>query len=179
MSEANPQFEPVGWQVRSKGSFERITIRHPEKKESHAMLFTPWLRSLKFSVRLTHKGHIRRKRRSVSLFAIENLEDRTLLSAPTVISTSPINATHSALVSTDVSATFDQTVDMGTLSDQTFVVHAMQSRRLLSANGDITSLITSGATVTLNPANDFHPGELVLVTATAGIENAGISNIAT
>ena len=51
--------------------------------------------------------------------------------------------------------------------------------QLLASNGDITSLITSGDTVTLNPANDFHPGELVLVTATVGIENAGISNIAT
>ena len=43
------------------------------------MLFTPWLRSLKFPARLTRTAR-RRKRRFSPLFAVERLEDRTLLS---------------------------------------------------------------------------------------------------
>ena len=113
----------------------------------------------------------RRVRRSevspVDCFApFERLEPRVLFTA--VTSVDPLEGSHAALVSTDISATFDENINNATVSDQTFVVHAMQSRRLLSANGDITSLTTSGATVTLDPANDFHPGELVQVIATPG-----------
>ena len=46
------------------------------------MLFTPWLRSLKFPSRQT--GIARRKKRSIPLSAIECLEDRTLLAVISV-----------------------------------------------------------------------------------------------
>lgn len=43
------------------------------------MLFSPWLRGLKFPVQLTRPTR-HRKRRSIALVATECLEDRTLLS---------------------------------------------------------------------------------------------------
>ena len=118
-------------------------------------------------------SRIRRRWQSVRPWlAVESVEDRTLLSAPALISTSPANGSHRAPASTDVVATFDQSVTPVSVTDQTFVVHAMQSHRLLSANGAISSLTTNADTVTLDPASDFRAGELVQLTTTSEIENS-------
>lgn len=54
------------------------------------MLFTPWLRSLKFSARHTRTSRSRRRRRPIPLFGIESLEDRTLLAAALIVVTDPV-----------------------------------------------------------------------------------------
>ena len=115
----------------------------------------------------------RRRRRASCLSSLRaRFESLEIRQAPAgVTATLPTADSHNALVSTDISATFNATIENSTVTDQTFVVHARETSRLLLANGDITSLGASGMTITLNPAADFHPGELVQVTATAGIQD--------
>ncbi len=108
--------------------------------------------------------------RGERLLRVELLEQRTLL---TVASLLPDANSHDADPSTDIRADFTQPIDAGTVDDQTFAVHAHQTGRLLSINGDITSLTGSGTQVTFNPAADFHAGELVQVTITDGLEQSG------
>lgn len=91
-----------------------------------------------------------------------------------VSSTSPVEDSHTAAVSTNIAATFDANLSAPSVTDQTFVVQGAQSSRFLTANGDIMSFTASGATITLDPANDYHPDERVRVTATAGIQDAGL-----
>ncbi|MHC4879359.1 MAG: FG-GAP-like repeat-containing protein [Planctomycetota bacterium] len=93
-----------------------------------------------------------------------------------VTSVSPQAASHTATAGTNISATFDQTITGSTVTDQTFVVQALQTGRLLTADGNMLS--TSGAMITLDPAMDFKAGELVHVTATAGIEGPGEIGVA-
>ena len=97
---------------------------------------------------------------------LERLEPRVLFTAVTGVD--PLEGSHAALISTNISATFDENINNATVSDQTFVVHGQQSGRLLSVNGDITSLGASGTVVTLDPASNFHPGERVQATVTGG-----------
>ena len=82
-------------------------------------------------------------------------------------SVSPDANSHDAAVGTNVSATYSRNIDPASATAQTFAVHAMQTGQLL------TPPSVAGWTVTQNPAGDFHPGELVQVTATAGLETAG------
>jgi len=96
----------------------------------------------------------------------ERLEDRHLLTA-TVISTLPLTASASVPVDTNIEATFDASISPATVTDQSFVVHSRQTARLLSSLGHITSLAGTGAQITLDPSDNFYPGELVQVTATA------------
>ena len=138
------------------------------------MHLTPWLRNVKGGFLRTRPWTSRRhpsRRPFTPAPQVEVLEDRTLLTQVTALN--PGANSHVAPLGTDVEATFDQNIDGSTVNDQTFVIHAMQSRRLLAASGDITSLTTMNATVTLEPAADFHPGEMVQVTVTAGIESTG------
>ena len=101
------------------------------------------------------------------LFA-EPLEWRLLLT--TVTSVNPPENSHSAPVSTDISATFDQNINAATATAQNFVVHGMNTGQLGAA---ATSVSAAGATVTSNPNNDFFPGEIVQVSVTAGIQSSG------
>ena len=127
-----------------------------------------WLRSLR--ARSPFNSARARSRRSArSIARPEVLEQRLVLSA-TIIDVDPNANANSAPDDTNVQATFNQNINASTVTDQTFVVHATQTGRLRTSTGDITSLTTSGPTVTLNPAADFHPGELVRVTATSGIK---------
>ena len=119
---------------------------------------------------------IRRRRRRVRADppkpVLELLESRVLLTAAVVQSTLPGPNAIDAPVDTDVALTFDQALDGSTVDDQSVVVHAMQSGRLLTANGSIASLSTAGATVTIDPTAVFHAGETIRVTATDGVRNA-------
>ncbi|MAE64886.1 MAG: hypothetical protein CMJ18_11510, partial [Phycisphaeraceae bacterium] len=99
---------------------------------------------------------------------MERLESRWLLAA-TLQSLAPAANSPSVAVSTDVTATFTGDVDAATVTDQSFVVHAAQSGRLLTSQGDALSV--NQATVTLDPSDDFFPGQWVSVTATDAIDN--------
>jgi len=100
--------------------------------------------------------------------ALEVLEARRLLTGPIVSSVDPAANSHTAPLGTDVSATFDQQIDPDSVSDATFAVHSMHSGRLLQP---ANTFATSGPTVSLDPAADFKPGELVQATTTIGIQN--------
>jgi len=102
------------------------------------------------------------------LLRCERLEDRQLLAA-VVVTTSPLSGSPSVPVDTNIEATFDTTILPAAVTDQSVVVHGRQSGRLLSSIGDITSLAGVGPLVALNPAEGFHPGEFVQVTATADL----------
>jgi len=105
---------------------------------------------------------------------LERLESRVLFT--TVTSVDPLEASHAAMVSANLSAIFDEGLDNATVSDQSFVVHGQQSGRLLTVNGDIASLGATDMTVTLNPAANFHPGELVQATITGGIQSTTLTS---
>ncbi len=142
------------------------------------MYVTPWLRSLKStldSCRLRRARRTRRRHPAQRLCApapyVEMLEDRTLLSQVTTLA--PAANSHTAPVDTNVTATFDANIDNSSVTDQTFVVHSMQRGQLVGAA--VTSVGASAATVTLNPARNFFPGELVQATATARIKAPGTS----
>src|SRR5262245_39651690 len=102
---------------------------------------------------------------------LEMLEARLTPTAPVVSILNPTAHSHTAAVSANLQATFDQALNSAKVTDQTFVVHGQQTGRLRTADGD--SFSASGAVVTVDPAANFHPGELVQVTATSGIENGG------
>ncbi len=109
------------------------------------------------------------RRQSSRRLAAERLERRLLLT--TVTGVSPEANTHVASVSTDISATFDQDVVVGTATPENFVVHGTVSRGRLV--GAATTVTAAGPVITHNPTSDFAAGELVQVTATSGISTAG------
>jgi hypothetical protein len=87
---------------------------------------------------------------------------------PIVNSVTPLNNSHDAVVSTDISATFNRNVEEGTASPRTFVVHSMQRGQLIGSAASVNAL---GASLTLDPTIDFFPGELVQATVTSRIES--------
>jgi hypothetical protein len=89
---------------------------------------------------------------------------------PAVAQMQPAGNSQTADARTDVSAVYDQHIDPASVSDQTFVVHAMQTGKLLGPPNAIT-VDGQTVTLTLDPDTRFHPGELVQVTASAGIRN--------
>ena len=101
------------------------------------------------------------------LFA-EPLEWRILLTSVTAVNP-PANS-HSAQVSTDVAATFDQNINPATATPQNFVVHSMQRGQLVGAS---TAVSAAGPTVTSNPTSDFFPGELLQASVTSAIQSTG------
>ena len=96
------------------------------------------------------------------------LEWRILLTSVTAVNP-PANS-HSAQVSTDIAATFDQNINPATATPQNFVVHSMQRGQLAGSSAIVS---TAGATVTLNPTSDFFPGELVQTSVTSAIQSTG------
>lgn len=109
----------------------------------------------------------RARQRAFRRLLVETLERRTLLT--TITSVDPLADSHNAVVSTDISATFDQ--DVAAATPQTFVVQGTQSRGQLL--GAATSVSASGPVASHNPTNDFFPGETVHVTVTSGVTTAG------
>jgi hypothetical protein len=89
---------------------------------------------------------------------------------PEITSLTPEPGSHTAPRDIDIAATYDQEIDPGSATAGTFVVHAMQTGRLL---GPANAVNTNGKTVTLRPGSDIRPGELVQATATEGIRNVG------
>ncbi len=108
-----------------------------------------------------------RRRQMRRKLAAESLERRWLLT--TIQSVAPA-ANSEAPANTDISATFDQDVVAASANDQTFVVHGHLSGRL---TGGATNVTAAGPVVTHNPTGNFAPGEVVSVTATAGINTTG------
>ncbi len=115
------------------------------------------------------------RRRRARTFAtepvvLESLERRLLFTAAVIASVSPLENSHAAAISTDITATYDQNIDGATVNDQTFAVHAMQTGRIVNPpHGSAISVV--GDTITFNPDNDFKPGETIQVIATDGIDN--------
>ncbi len=79
---------------------------------------------------------------------------------PFPLTIDPLSNTHTALLTTTVSISYDEPISPATVSTQTFAVHARQT-------GLITQTYTvNGGTITLTPPHPFKPGELVQVSAT-------------
>ena len=96
----------------------------------------------------------------------ESLEPRRLLT--TVTGASPTANVHTAAISSDVSATFSQSIDPATVTAESFAVHSSHRGQLVGAGATVS---TAGHVVTLNPAFDFFPGEQVQVTASSDIRS--------
>jgi large repetitive protein len=124
--------------------------------------------SLRCRSRPTNAARARAK--TFRLF-LEFLESRSLPSAPVVVLVDPPKNENAAPVSTDISVTFNQAIDGNTVNPQSLAVHSSQRGQLVGSL--VSSVTTSGPTVTLDPAFNFFPGELVQITATSGIRNAG------
>ena len=108
------------------------------------------------------------RRRAFRRLLAEPLEGRILLTSVTAVNP-PANS-HSAQVSTDVAATFDQNINPATATPQNFVVHSMQRGQLAGSSAIVSG---AGATVTLNPTSDFFPGERVQASVTSAIQSTG------
>ena len=68
-----------------------------------------------------------------------------------------------------VTLTYDRPLEPATVTGQTINVYGMQSGRwIVPPNG----VSVDGNTITVTPEQALHPGEVVSVTATQGIENA-------
>ncbi len=88
---------------------------------------------------------------------------------PEVVGVSPPPDSHTAALTTDVSATYDVAIDPASVPGA-FVVHGGQTGTLLVPPNTITVV---GPTVTLRQAGCFFPGELVQATAGVGIRASG------
>ena len=78
---------------------------------------------------------------------------------PVLQAINPVSNTHTAPLNTTVSATYDQAMDIATVSPGTFAAHAMQTGLLPQSYG------VNGGTLILTPTNPFKPGELMDVAA--------------
>ena len=105
----------------------------------------------------------RRVTRSARRLRAEPLERRLLLTSVTAVN--PTANSQLAPTSTDISATFDESINPGTATPSTLVAHGFRSGQLSG------SVSTAGQTVTFDPSVDLHPGEVVRVTATAAIQS--------
>ncbi len=115
-----------------------------------------------------------RRQRAVRYLVTEILESRLPLTA--VVTVEPLANSHDADPSTDIIANFDQELNPATATDQTFVAHTAQGGPLQGAAAAISG---AGSAVRLDPTDNLFPGELVSVTATAGIQStSGDPNVA-
>ncbi len=119
------------------------------------------------SIRRSRHQRDRALRRAARQLVAETLERRMLLAV--VTSVDPAANSHAAPVSTNVAATFDENINAGTATADTFAVHRMRRGQLVGAAATVSA---AGDTVTLDPAADFFPGETVKVTATSAIQGA-------
>ncbi len=116
---------------------------------------------------------------------VESLEQRLVLAAPassvfgapvadagndlSLVQVDPPPHSHQAEVSTDITATFNQEIDATSADIQSFAVHSRQRGQLVNASATVG---VTGSIVTLDPAVDFFPGELVQASITSGIEES-------
>jgi hypothetical protein len=84
--------------------------------------------------------------------------------APTVNSTSPVNASTQENINIKVTATFSEAMDVQTISTSTFIV----TRGAETAAGTVTY---SGATAIFSPADNLHPNTLYTGTITTGVKD--------
>ena len=116
-----------------------------------------------------HDTHVRLRLARIpsALISLGMLSLSPAFAADTVSDVSPANASHTALLNSNASATLTGAETSG-LTPQTFVIHPSQTTRT-GANG------TSGSgtsTITIDPFNDFYPGERVQVTLTDGVQTS-------
>ena len=95
---------------------------------------------------------------------------------PSFSSSSPANAKHNVAVGSNITATFNQAIASGTVSSSTFVLHGGFIGKHLtggtaSTHKDATYTGGGTTTLTLNPGENFAPGELLQVTLTTGLQN--------
>ncbi|HBZ00339.1 MAG TPA: hypothetical protein DEO84_03355, partial [candidate division Zixibacteria bacterium] len=86
---------------------------------------------------------------------------------PSIVSTAPSRNILNALTNSNISVTFDFPINLASLTDSTFVVNASMT----GLHRGMFSLSDTGMTATLNPDDDFKPGEVVTVTLTPGISS--------
>ena len=101
---------------------------------------------------------------------------------PSFSSSSPANATHATAVSGNISATFTEAIAGGTVSSTTFVVHGgfigkHSTGGTASTHQDATYTGQGTTTLTMNPGENFTPGELVSVTLTTGLQNGSAQGL--
>jgi hypothetical protein len=90
-----------------------------------------------------------------------------VLAPPVVVDLQPDPGVHTAPVDASVSVTYDQDMNPATVNPQTFAVHARQTGWLTE------TLSVNSGTITLDPVNPFHVGELVQASATTGLHSLG------
>ncbi len=132
-----------------------------------------WFRRRRNSQRMSRKERTEERRQNaIRQLVGEPLEQRLLLTA--VTSMDPLANTHAAVLSTDVSVSFDENIDGATATTATLAVHSQQRGQLV---GPAATVGVAGPTVTLSPAMDFFPGELVQVSVTPAIGSvAGVAS---
>ena len=86
---------------------------------------------------------------------------------PRVLAADPLARSHTADLSTNVTITFDQDIDGATVTSQSLAVHSRLRGQLV---GSTATVSTNAATVIVDPAADFFPGELVQTTVTSVIQ---------
>ncbi|OUJ74865.1 FG-GAP-like repeat-containing protein [Hymenobacter crusticola] len=93
---------------------------------------------------------------------------------PTLTSFSPARNARAAVRTTNVTATFGQTLGNTASTQQALKVFSQQ------AGGQKSGATTvSGNTLSFNPTTDFKAGETVLATVTTGVQSGGGQNLAT
>ncbi|NEO56316.1 MAG: hypothetical protein F6K54_26465, partial [Okeania sp. SIO3B5] len=100
-------------------------------------------------------------------------ERRGELQEPTseLQATNPKPNSNDSAVNSDITLTFDRTLNTTTATKENVVLHTSQT----SPSND-TVVTASGSNVTINPQADFKPGELVEVTVTDGLaSNEGLA----
>jgi hypothetical protein len=107
----------------------------------------------------------KKKRRAIRLFA-ERLEQRVLLT--TVTSVDPPANSHSAPVSTDITAMFDQNIKLSPATAQNFVVHTPMKSRAVTANtARAAATGTQQATTTIIDDDELTGFAVTALTATS------------
>jgi len=101
------------------------------------------------------------------LLAVFGLARAGVLAPPQVIDLEPDPEVYTAPVDASVSVTYDQDMDPATVNPQSFAVHARQTGWLTE------TLSVSGGTITLDPLNVLHAGELVQASATTATLSLG------
>ncbi|NUN69346.1 MAG: VCBS repeat-containing protein, partial [Bacteroidetes bacterium] len=91
---------------------------------------------------------------------------------PTISSTSPATNALNVSVTANITVTFNQAMTNGSLNANTIKVYG-NYRGFYSADYSV-----SGNTVTINPDSSFKPGEVITVTVTTGVLNAGTEQMA-
>ena len=91
--------------------------------------------------------------------------------APTISEVSPVDGSSGAALTSSISATFDEGMDLSTLSFQTFTLSA-------GSTAIAGALTYSGKTVTLFPLNTLSAGTTYTATITTGVQDSAGNAIA-